>query len=149
MMGFRTPFYDINRKLMFHGIINLPPSFPPHFTTTAKAVLLRLLDKDPSQRLGSKGAHEIKMTDFFGSLDFQKLLMCYLMKLGISPKTFLKFRREITPPFHPKVSNEEDTKYVPTAYLSASPEDSIDKTAKEEETQHFQGFTFNPSLRQI
>lgn len=132
MMGFRTPFYDINRKLMFHGIIKLPPSFPPHITTTAKAVLLRLLDKDPSQRLGSKGAHEIKMTDFFGSLDFQKLLM-----------------REITPPFHPKVSNEEDTKYVPTAYLSASPEDSIDKTAKEEETQHFQGFTFNPSLRQI
>ena len=74
MMGFRTPFYDKNRKLMFHGIINLEPSFPAHFTVTSKNVLLRLLDKEASQRLGSKGAQEIKMSEFFMPLDFQKLI---------------------------------------------------------------------------
>jgi len=55
-------------------------------------------------------------------------------------------RREVSPPFTPEVSNEEDTKYVPKAYLSAKPEDSIDHSAnKHKNIQHFQGFTFNPS----
>lgn len=130
MMGFRTPFYDKNRKLMFHGIINLEPSFPAHFTVTAKNVLLRLLDKEASQRLGSKGAQEIKMSEFFMPLDFQKLI-----------------GREIEAPFKPEVSNEEDTKYVPKAYLAAKPEDSIDhSSSKQKHIQHFQDFTFNPSL---
>jgi len=76
MMGFHTPFYDKNRKIMFHGIINLEPSFPAHFTAAAKVVLLQLLEKDPACRLGSKGAAEIKKSSFFESLDFQKLIMC-------------------------------------------------------------------------
>mmetsp|Transcript_15249 Transcript_15249/g.45693 ORF Transcript_15249/g.45693 Transcript_15249/m.45693 type:complete len:132 (-) Transcript_15249:357-752(-) len=130
MMGFHTPFYDKNRKIMFHGIINLEPSFPAHFTAAAKVVLLQLLEKDPACRLGSKGAAEIKKSSFFESLDFQKLIM-----------------REIPPPFKPEVANEEDTKYVPKAYLSAKPEDSIDSSAtKQKNTQHFQGFTFNPPM---
>jgi len=131
MMGFRTPFYDKNRKLMFHGIINLEPSFPAHFTVSSKNVLLRLLDKEASRRLGSKGAEEIKMSEFFKPLDFQKLI-----------------GREITPPFKPEVSNEEDTKYVPKAYLAAKPEDSIDHSSGKQKhiQQHFQDFTFNPSL---
>mmetsp|Transcript_933 Transcript_933/g.3089 ORF Transcript_933/g.3089 Transcript_933/m.3089 type:complete len:194 (+) Transcript_933:1729-2310(+) len=130
MMGFRTPFYDKNRKLMFHGIINLEPNFPPHFSDASKAVLLKLLHKDPGQRLGMNGAHEIKLAVFFTPMNFQKLLM-----------------REISPPFVPEVSNEEDTKYVPKNYLSAKPEDSIDHSAsRHKNAQHFQGFTFNPSL---
>lgn len=75
MMGFRTPFYDKNRKLMFHGIINLEPNFPPHFSDASKAVLLKLLHKDPGQRLGMNGAHEIKLAVFFTPMNFQKLLM--------------------------------------------------------------------------
>ena len=73
-MGFRTPFYDKNRKLMFHSIINLEPNFPPYFSVAAKSVLLKLLHKDSLKRLGSNGAHEIKMTGFFAPLNFQKLL---------------------------------------------------------------------------
>lgn len=130
MMGFRTPFYDKNRKVMFRGIINLEPSFPSNFTVEAKAILLRLLEKDPARRLGCKGAAEVKMAIFFRRLDFKKMTQC-----------------EIPPPFKPEVSNEEDTKYVPTAYLSAKPEDSVDLSAgKQKTSQHYQGFTFNPSL---
>lgn len=129
MMGFRTPFYDKNRKLMFHGIINLEPSFPPHFTSASKSVLSKLLKKEPAQRLGSNGAHEIRDSEFFSVIDFQQL-----------------FSRDIQPPFKPEVSNEEDTKYVPKNYLSAKPEDSVDHSAsKQKAPQHFQGFTFNPT----
>ena len=75
MMGFRTPFYDKNRKLMFHGIISSQPNFPSHFTSTSKSILMKLLDKRPSQRLGTKGADEIKDNAFFSLTDFQKLMM--------------------------------------------------------------------------
>lgn len=75
MMGFHTPFYDKNRKIMFHGIINLEPSFPSHFSAGAKTVLLQLLEKDPARRLGSKGTAEIMTSCFFEQLDFQKLMM--------------------------------------------------------------------------
>lgn len=74
-MGSRTPFYDKNRKLMFDGIINLEPSFPPHFTNAAKTILLELLHKESTQRLGTNGAREIKNTNFFMPIDFKKLLM--------------------------------------------------------------------------
>jgi serine/threonine protein kinase len=40
MMGFRTPFYDKNRKLMFHGIINNEPLWQPHFSQSATQVLV-------------------------------------------------------------------------------------------------------------
>ena len=60
---------------MFHGIINLEPNFPPHFTLASKSVLLTLLHKDPMQRLGTNGAHEIKTSEFFSPINFQQLLM--------------------------------------------------------------------------
>ena len=75
MMGVRTPFYDKNRKLMFDGIINLELKFPQHFTSAAREVLQKLLQKDPAQRLGIKGADEIKKTVFFSLINFQQLLM--------------------------------------------------------------------------
>jgi len=80
MMGVRTPFYDKNRKLMFDGIINLELKFPQHFTSAAREVLQKLLQKDPAQRLGIKGADEIKKTVFFSLINFQQLLMYSLSR---------------------------------------------------------------------
>lgn len=127
MMGFRTPFYEKNRKLMFHGstncertyscmclgIINCEPAFPPHFTSAAQDVLRELLQKDPIRRLGSKGADDLKAVAFFSMIDFNLLA-----------------RKELVPPFKPDVSDESDTKYVPKSYLQAKPEDSIDASVR-------------------
>jgi serine/threonine protein kinase len=40
MMGFRTPFYDKNRKMMFHGIITCEPQFPIFFSDEARRTTL-------------------------------------------------------------------------------------------------------------
>mmetsp|Transcript_5548 Transcript_5548/g.17501 ORF Transcript_5548/g.17501 Transcript_5548/m.17501 type:complete len:133 (-) Transcript_5548:565-963(-) len=130
MMGFRTPFYEKNRKLMFHGIINCDPTFPPHFTIAAKAVLVLLLRKDPAERLGTKGVAEIKEASFFQKIDFVKLS-----------------RKEVAPHFKPDVRDETDTKYVPRTYLQAKPEDSVDTTGKKQAKFDFSGFTFIPDAR--
>jgi len=108
--------------------MNQDPNFPNDFSSPSEAVLRRLLHKEPSGRMGTKGAHEIKESDFFHSVNFQQL-----------------FLREAVPPFKPAVFNEEDTRYVPKAYLSAKPEDSVDGSAGTQRlVQHFQDFTFNP-----
>jgi len=128
MMGFRTPFYEKNRKLMFHGIINCEPSFPPHFTQPAKVILRLLLHKDPAERLGTHGgAEEIKKTEFFSVIDFVALE-----------------KKKLEPPFKPDVSDETDTKYVPKTYLQAKAEDSMDASATKKDKSDFSGFTFIP-----
>ena len=75
MMGSRTPFYQKNRKVMFRNIMNQHPDFPNDFSSPSEAVLRRLLHKEPSGRMGTKGAHEIKESDFFNSVNFQQLFL--------------------------------------------------------------------------
>jgi hypothetical protein len=130
MMHGRTPFYDKNRKLMFYRIINTEPSFPPTFSAEACICIRGLLRVNENERLGSgtKGAQEIMETDFFKTIDFDKL-----------------YRREIPPPFTPDVVNEFDTKYVPKVYLQAEAKDSLDESkpkGKKGGNPVFEEFTF-------
>ena len=75
MMGFRTPFYDKNRKMMFQAIISSAINFPVFFSDDARDCLEGLLKKDPHARLGSGagGADEIKAHAFYAPLDFGEL----------------------------------------------------------------------------
>ena len=112
MLNLKTPFYDKNRKLMFHSIINQNPKMPKEFTPEAKNLILQFLNKDAKKRLGcgEDGADQIMGHPFFASIDWDELI-----------------RRESSPPFRPDVSNEQDTKYVPSAYLKLEAKDSICK----------------------
>jgi len=103
MMGFKTPFFDKNRKLMFYNIINNEPQWQPHFSSTATSVLKGLLVKAPQRRLGSgpDGNGEIKGHPFFGPIDWDKLRA-----------------RELAPPFRPDVKNILDPKFVPRTYVT-------------------------------
>jgi hypothetical protein len=129
MMCGRTPFYDKNRKLMFYKIINTAPQFPPHFSEEACDLIVRLLNPAPAERLGSgdNGSDDIISSDFFAPLDFDALL-----------------RKEIVPSFRPDVRDEQDTKYVPKAYLNAEAKDSM-VDAKEQQVvgaTQFDAFTY-------
>ena len=64
--------------------------FPDVVSRNAKDLLRKLLDRDPSRRLGSKGAQEIKDHPFFDEIDWKKLMA-----------------RKITPPFRPDVVSED------------------------------------------
>ena len=67
MMEGKTPFYNKNRKYMFHCIMHVRPTFPATFSLPAQSLLLGLLDTDPHHRLGmgEKGAKEIMEHEFF------------------------------------------------------------------------------------
>ncbi len=125
MMDGRTPFYNKNRKYMFHCIVHVRPTFPAHFSKPAQALLVRLLEPDPVRRWG---AEEIKAHAFFDDVDFDKL-----------------YGKRLSPPFKPRVKNEMDLKWVPHNYQKLPPKESVVEPtgAGACEAAAFQAFTYH------
>jgi serum/glucocorticoid-regulated kinase 2 len=78
-----------NTDEMYKKILNDPLVFGPEFGSEARSILTGLLTRDPSRRLGVRGAEEIKKHRFFEKhIDFKKLL-----------------EKKIHPPFKPSVAS--------------------------------------------
>lgn len=85
------PFYDEDtiekhRKILFEPLEFPGPNLIP---SVAQDVLNKLLNRNPEQRLGTKGVSEIKSHPFFHGIDWQKVL-----------------RREYEPVFRPSYIKE-------------------------------------------
>jgi serum/glucocorticoid-regulated kinase 2 len=75
MLTGMPPFYDEDKEEMYRKIISMDLYFPPALIApAAKALLQGLLDCIPAQRLGAKGAGEIKAHAFFKGIDWHKLV---------------------------------------------------------------------------
>ena len=70
------PFYDEDTNEMYRKILSDPLHFPGAEVVppAAKDLLTKLLNRNPSERLGAKGASEIKSHPFFDGIDWKKLL---------------------------------------------------------------------------
>jgi len=70
------PFYDENTNEMYRKILQDPLLFPGTdiVDRDARDLLERLLNRDPTKRLGANGASEIKNHRFFDSIDWKRLV---------------------------------------------------------------------------
>lgn len=70
------PFYAEDTNEMYRKILSDPLTFPSHdiVPATAKDLLTKLLNREPSERLGANGSAEIKAHPFFHAIDWRKLL---------------------------------------------------------------------------
>lgn len=71
------PFYDENTNEMYRKILTEPLHFPTDeriMPEAARDLLKKLLNRNPEERLGSKGAEYIKAHPFFDRIDWRKLL---------------------------------------------------------------------------
>ena len=59
------PFYDENVNTMYQRILSDPLNFPTDIPAEARSVMVGLLHRDPSRRLGANGGEEIKRHPFF------------------------------------------------------------------------------------
>lgn len=124
------PFYDGNTQQMYQNILYAKIPFY-HFMSKAVIELIsQLLIKDPLHRIKCR---EIKKCAFFASIDWDKL-----------------FKKEIAPPFKPKVKSQRDTAnfQIPKCsrgkekiYLDATP--SFQSGSLLAVQGKFQGFTFD------
>ncbi|KAL4443164.1 hypothetical protein ABPG74_002231 [Tetrahymena malaccensis] len=96
MMTGLPPFYNENRKEMFHHIKELPIKNHPKIQGDLKNLLSGLLEKDPNKRLGTiDGAKEIIDHPWFKDLRWDQLE-----------------QRKINPPFVPNLETDIDLKYI-------------------------------------
>lgn len=70
-----------NTDKMYEKIVKNPLTFSDVFTTESKSILKGLLTRDPSIRLGTKGADEIKKHPFFA-----KVLVAIYLSVHLSDR---------------------------------------------------------------
>lgn len=92
------PFFNRNKHRMYFLIRESPVNFPDpkrhkiSVSPEAQDLIVKLLDKDRTSRLGVNGVEEILSHPWFADLDMDKLV-----------------KKELTPPYVPKV--QEDFAY--------------------------------------
>lgn len=76
MLAGHTPFYDSNAMKTYENILNAKLRFPPFFNEDVKDLLMRLINRDLSQRLGNlqNGTEDVKNHPWFHEVVWEKLL---------------------------------------------------------------------------
>ncbi|KAF2078166.1 hypothetical protein CYY_000550 [Polysphondylium violaceum] len=90
------PFNDDTPELIFHHILHRDREleWPEEISADAKDLICKLLNPDPSRRLGANGANEVKKHPFFADVDWNTLV-----------------DQEMDSIFLPKPESELDTDY--------------------------------------
>nr|ACB71393.1 OPK1 [Harzia tenella] len=123
------PFYDENTNEMYRKILSEPLHFSDVVPPAAKDLLQKLLERDPTQRLGANGPAEIKAHPFFHAIDWRKLL-----------------QRKYEPTFKPYVVTDAlDTAHFDVDFTSQLPQDSYagDSMLSQTMQDQFTGFSYN------
>jgi len=121
------PFYAQNVNVMYQKILSGELRFPNYISEEAKSLLEGLLTRDPALRLGTKGGDEVKGHPWFSDLQWDKLI-----------------KKEIEPPFKPKVRSVEDTSQIDPQFTRERAIDSVAETSvlSESVQNNFSGFSY-------
>jgi len=127
MMTGLPPFYAQNVNVMYQKILSGELRFPNYISEEAKSLLEGLLTRDPAQRLGTRGGDEVKAHAWFADVDWEKLV-----------------KKEIEPPFKPKVRSQDDTSQIDPQFTRERPIDSVAETSVLSESiqNNFSGFSY-------
>ncbi|EIW81036.1 Pkinase-domain-containing protein [Coniophora puteana RWD-64-598 SS2] len=135
MLAGLPPFYDEVTDKMYQKILQDPLVFGPEISEQARSILTGLLTRDPTKRLGTNGAEEIRKHPFFADhIDFDKLL-----------------RKKIQPPFKPSVSSPVDVSNFDTVFTAEEAVDSfVDGSQLSQTVQdQFAGFSYDGSYMPV
>lgn len=129
----QSPFHGDDEDELFESIRVDTPHYPRWITKESKDILEKLFERDPAKRLGVTG--NIRDHPFFKTINWTALE-----------------KREVDPPFRPKVKSASDYNNFDREFLSEKPKLSYsDKNLIESMDQSaFDGFSFiNPKFEQI
>ncbi|XP_050813721.1 protein kinase C delta type isoform X1 [Gopherus flavomarginatus] len=129
----QSPFHGDDEDELFESIRVDTPHYPRWITKESKDLLEKLFERDPTKRLGITG--NIKEHSFFKTINWTALE-----------------KREVEPPFKPKVKSASDYNNFDREFLSEKARLSYsDKNLIESMDQSaFAGFSFiNPKFEQI
>jgi serine/threonine protein kinase len=125
------PFWGDTIRDVYQKVIKTQPKFPT-MSPECQSCIERLLNREPSQRLGSiNNGADIKEHEFFAGLSWTDLLA-----------------KQIRPPFKSKSANQDDTQNFHRTFTQQQPIDSLsnpDAILSSEQEAHFDGFTYVPT----
>lgn len=101
------PFYNQNREVLFNLIKNSKPTFPNDISHESIDFLSKIFTSDPKKRLGTNGAEEVKKHNFFKGIDWEAI-----------------YSKKIKPPFMPRLTKIDETRYVHQEFLEEHAVDS-------------------------
>jgi len=132
MMYGLPPYFHQNTNTMYRQILHDDLKFKADVRTSesAKALIRKMLVRNINQRLGSRGAAEIKNEPFFASLEMKRVLA-------------KKYTPEFIPP---RQKNDADVRNFDTEFTEEAPQDSLATGVMSETMQakaDFSGFTYN------
>ncbi|KAK0093679.1 hypothetical protein PV326_012928 [Microctonus aethiopoides] len=125
MLTGALPFQGANRNETMTQILKSKLGMPYNISSEAQMLLRVLFKRNPANRLGSGGVQEIKNHVFFASIDWDAL-----------------YRKEVTPPFKPAVSHEDDAFYFDSEFTCKTPRDSPGLPPSANAHELFRGFSF-------
>lgn len=126
------PFYSTDVHEMYDQILHGELYIPEFAGPTITDLLVKLLVRDPTKRLGTGGTNDIKNHPFFRCVDWNALM-----------------KKQIPPPFKPNVKSPSDISNVAPEFRNAPPPlPEAAAPAPAEEVPHnalFEGFTYERS----
>ncbi|XP_071444925.1 putative protein kinase C delta type homolog [Hetaerina americana] len=133
MLTGQSPFSGPDEDELSAAICHQQPIFPRYLTREAKDILILLLEKDPTVRLGSQGcpAGDVVDQPFFEAIDWPRLE-----------------RKELEPPFKPRMRHPLDLQYFDSTFTMERPHLSpVDpEILRSMDQSQFQGFSYtNPN----
>jgi serum/glucocorticoid-regulated kinase 2 len=91
MLVGQSPYYSDDIPKMYQNIKKAKLTFPRYVSESAKALILKLLNRDPNERLGVKDRNELRNDPFFKGIDWDKVL-----------------KKEYKPPILEDIEEEDD-----------------------------------------
>ena len=138
----KLPFKLIDRKID-ENVYDKKIEYPEKMSMEARDTIGKLLEIEPEKRLGYNSSEEVKNSEFFKNMDFDKV-----------------YNKEYRPPFHPRLNGDLDLKYFDANLIEkdADSEENLivnsyggtylDKQQKEKEKENnnlqktFDGFSY-------
>ncbi|XP_065569098.1 putative protein kinase C delta type homolog isoform X2 [Artemia franciscana] len=133
MLVGQSPFSGCDEDELFYNICNEKVAYPRYLSKEAISIMSYLMEKDSTKRLGTPYCSMGDICDqpFFDGIDWKRLE-----------------RKEIEPPYKPKVKHVLDTQYFDPGFTAANPQlTPVDKDilASMDQVQ-FKGFSYtNPN----
>ena len=130
MLVGRFPFRFRKDGKLNIDVYKKPVRYPSYIDEDAKDFMSKLLEVDPTKRLGSgeNGSEKVKSHPFFKDVDWDEA-----------------FQRKLTPPFLPKVDNEVDIRYFEKTFTDEPIyKDNGEALYQDEEEyeENYKGFTY-------
>ena len=125
------PFYIPRNEKLSPKLFKTPIRYPKNITEDEMDLIEKLLTLDPKQRIGngSNDAKEIKAHPYFKDIDWDKY-----------------YRKEVKPPFIPKLKNDTDLRYFDKAFTDESINVKQQVPRSRVQSDYY-GFTYNDSMK--